>query len=328
MDWARTLDRLARCAAALALAAAAAAAPAATFPDRPVKLVVAGPPGGGTDFLARLIGDELSRMWKQPVVVDNRAGASGIVGTRFVQGSAPDGYTLMLGHSATHAIVPALHQPAPYDAVADFTPVSLVGTAPELLVVAAQSPVRSLADLVAQARAKPGSVTYASPGIGLPQHLLGHRLAQLAGVQMVHVPYKGSNPAVADLMGGQVSAMVATSGAVLPFIKSGRLRALAVNSTRRMSELPEVPTFDELGMPQLSQVGWFGVFGPRGVPADVVTTLNSAIVRVLAMPDVRAKMAAQFIDPVGSTAAQLAAFQGEEVKKWTAIVRESGVRVD
>jgi tripartite-type tricarboxylate transporter receptor subunit TctC len=320
-------SRVLRAICALALFAGALAAHAA-FPEKAVKLVVAGPPAGGTDFLARLVADELGQVWKQPVVVENRAGASGLIGTRFVQTAPPDGYTLILGHAATHAIVPALHQPAPYDPIANFTPISLVATAPDLLVVAADSPIRSVADLIARAKAKPGSVTYGSPGIGLPQHLLGHRLAQLAGVSMLHVPYKGSSPALTELMGGQLASMFVTSGAVMPFIKPGRVRAIAVNSARRVPDLPDVPTFAELGMPQLQQAGWFGVFGPAGVAPDVVAAINAAIAKVLAMPQVRAKMAAQYFEPVGGSAEQFAAFHREEVKRWAAIVRESGVRPD
>lgn len=323
----RTLERFSRWLGALALAACAVTAHAA-FPDKPVKIVVPGPPAGGTDFLARLVADELSQIWKQPVVIENRAGASGLIGTKYVQTSAPDGYTLMIGHGATHAIVPALHQPTPYDPIGDFTPIILVGTAPEMLVVAADSPLKSVADLIAKAKVKPGSVSYGSPGIGLPQHLLGYRLAQLAGVEMLHVPYKGSNPALTDLMGGQLSAMVVTSGAVMPFINSGRVRALAVNSATRMKSLPDVPTFAELGMPQLQQVGWFGVFAPAGVRPDVVATINAAIAKVISMPEVRKKMAGQYIDPVGGTVQQFAIFHREEVRKWTAIVRESGVRAE
>jgi tripartite-type tricarboxylate transporter receptor subunit TctC len=325
MQTEKILRNLSRWLGVLALAAGVVGAHAA-YPDRPVKLVVAGPPAGGTDFVARLVADELGRMWKQAVLVDNRAGASGLIGTKFLQGSSPDGYTLMVGHSATHAIVPALHHPTPYDALTDFTPIILLGTAPELLVVAADSPLKSVADLVA--KAKTGPVSYGSPGVGLPQHLLGHRLAQLSGVTMLHVPYKGSSPALSDLIGGQLTAMVVTSGAVMPFIKTGRVRALAVNSASRMPTLPDVPTFTELGMPQLQQVGWFGVFGPAGMPPAVVDTINAAIAKVVSMPEVRAKMLAQYIDPVGGTVQQFATFHREEVRKWTAIVRESGVRED
>lgn len=312
-------------AAALATAACTAAA---AFPDKPVKIVVAGPPAGGTDFLARLLAERLTDAWKQAVVVENRAGASGMIGTRYVLQAPADGYTLIMGHSATHAIVPALHQPAPYDPVADFAPVSLIATAPELLVVGAGSPIRSVADLVAQAKARPGSVTYGSPGVGLPQHLLGHRLGQIAGVDLTHVPYKGSSPALTDLIGGQIAAMVVTSGAVMPFVRDGKVRAIAVNSPKRMPALPQVPTFAELGMAELGQPGWFGVFAPAKVPHDVVLQIGAAITKVMATPDVRNRIAAQYVEPVGDSPEQFAAFHREEVRKWTAIVRQSGVKAE
>ena len=313
------------CAAALAAGTVAAHA---AFPDKPVKIVVAGPPAGGTDFLARLLAERLAEMWKQPVIVENRAGASGMIGTKYVLLAPADGYTLILGHTATHAIVPALHHPTPYDPVADFVPISLVATAPEVLVVPAGSPIRTVADLVALAKARPGSVTYGSPGIGLPQHLLGHRLGQIAGVDLMHVPYKGSSPALTDLMGGQITAMVVTSAAVMPFIKDGKVRAIAVNSARRTEMLPNVPTFTELGMPELSQLGWFGVFAPAKVPRDVIAAIGSAIAKVMSAPEVRARIAAQYVDPVGDTPEQFAAFHREEVRKWNTIVNQSGVRAE
>jgi tripartite-type tricarboxylate transporter receptor subunit TctC len=321
-------DAVARGLVALMLAASAGLAMAGTFPDRPVRLVVAGPPSGGTDFLARVLAERLTAMWKQPVVVENRAGASGLIGTQYVRSAPADGYTLILGHAATHAIVPAMHHPSPYDPIRDFTPISLVGTAPEVLVVAANSPIKSLPDLIAAARAKPGTLTYGSPGIGLPQHLLGYRMAQLAGVDMRHVPYRGSNPALTDLIGGQISAMVVTTGAVIPFIKDGRVRAIAVNSAQRSPLLPDVPTFNEEGMPELQQLGWFGVFAPAGVPPEIAATLNGAIAKVLAEPDVRARISALYVDPVGDTQQQFAAFHREEVRKWAQIVKESGVRAE
>ena len=311
-----------------AAALATASATAAAFPDKPVKIVVAGPPAGGTDFLARLVAERLTGAWKQPVIVENRAGASGMIGTKYVLQAPPDGYTLIMGQSATHAIVPALHQPAPYDAIADFVPISLVATAPELLVVSAASPVKSVADLVAQAKARPGSVTYGSPGVGLPQHLLGHRLGQIAGVQLTHVPYRGSSPALNDLVGGQITSMVVTSAAVMPFIKDGRVRAIAVNSPKRMTALPDVPTFAELGMPELAQQGWYGIFAPAGVPPDIVAQIGAALSKLVAAPEVRSRIEAQYAEPVGDTPEQFAAFQREEVRKWTAIVKQSGVKAD
>ncbi len=300
----------------------------AAYPDKPVTIVVAGAPSGGTDFLARLVAEKLTAQWDEPVVVENRAGASGLIGTRHVLKSAADGYTLIMGHSATHAIVPAVYRPKPYDAIADFVPISLIATAPEILVVPADSPIRSVADLLARAKAQPKSVTYGSPGIGLPQHLLGFRLAQIAGVQMEHVPYKGSSPALNDLIGGRLTSMVVTSAAVMPFIKDGRVRALAVNSPERMATLPEVPTFNELGMPQLTQVGWYGLFAPAGTPRPVVDAIAQACMQAVTLPDVQQKLHALYMDPVGSSADDFAAFQRKEVDKWTGIVQQSGIHIE
>jgi tripartite-type tricarboxylate transporter receptor subunit TctC len=303
-------------------------ADAGQFPDRPVRIVVAGPAGGGTDFVARLIADKLSTQWKQTVMVDNRAGASGVIGTRFVQHALPDGYTLILGQSATHAIVPALQRPSPYDPIRDFAPVIQVSTAPDLLVVSNASPIRSFADFVASAKQKPGSVTYGTAGIGLPQHLIGYQMAQLAGVEMRHIPYKGSPPAVADLMGGQITSAVVTAAAVMPFIKSGRLRARATNSDQRLPSLPGVPTFSEVGMPSLQESGWTGLFAPAGTPHEAIVTINAAVSRVLADPDVRAKLADQFVTPMGDSPEQFASFHQGEVRRWTAIVKASGVTAE
>jgi len=304
------------------------AARAEEYPTRPVKIVVAGPPGGGTDFVARLIAETLTARWKQSVVVENRAGASGIIGTKYVMGVPADGYVVMLGHVATHAIVPAMHQPPPYDAVRDFTPISLVATAPDVLVVAADSPVRSVQDLVALAREKPGAFTYGSPGVGLPQHLMGFMLGKSAGVQMRHVPYKGSAPALTDLLGGHISAMFVTPGAVMPYVRDKRVRALAVTSARRSPLLPDVPSVTEIGLGALEQVGWFGMFAPANLPPAIAATLGTEIAAVMAMPEVRSKVEAQVMDPVVSTQAEFAAFHRQQVAKWTDIVRESGVKAE
>lgn len=317
-----------RLALAIVLCAGAAPALAQSYPAKPVKFIVAGPPAGGTDYLTRLLADKLSEAWKQPVVVENRAGASGIIGTNFVKAAAADGYTIMMGHSATHAIVPAMHDPQPYDAVRDFTPVTLVATAPEVLVVAADSPIKTVQDLLATAKARPDELTYGSPGIGLPQHLLGYLLGKTAGVSIRHVPYKGSAPALTDLIGGRISMMFVTPPAVMPFIKDSRVRALAITSPQRSAALPNVPTLAELGMPNLSQSGWFGVFAPAHTPPQVVAKISGEIAKILALPEIRAKIDAQYAEPVGNTPEQFAAFHAQEVQKWAAIVKESGVRAE
>ena len=313
---------------ALMLSAGATAACAQSYPSRTVRFIVPGPPAGGTDYLARLLAEKLTEAWKQSVVVENLAGASGIIGSKAVLNAAPDGHTIMLGHIASHAIVPAMHDPQPYDVLRDFTPVSMVSTAPELLVVTAQSQAKTVPALLAAARAKPGEMTYGSPGIGLTQHLMGYLLAKTAGVSMTHVPYKGSAPALTDLMGGRISMMFATPGAVVGHIKEGRLVALATTAPKRSPRLPDVPTFTEIGMPNLEQVSWFGVFAPAKTPAPIVAKIASELARILATPEIRAKVEAQFSEPVGSTPEQFAAYLATEVPKWHGIVKSSGVRAD
>lgn len=313
--------------AALTLACAQTAH-AQGFPAKSVRFVVPGPPAGGTDYLTRLLAEQLSMLWRQSVVVENIAGASGIIGSKAVMSSAPDGYVIMMGHIASHAIVPAMHTPQPYDVLRDFTAISMVATAPELLVVASQSPSKTVAALIAQAKAKPNEVTYGSPGIGLTQHLMGFMLAKTAGVSMLHVPYKGSAPALTDLMGGRIAMMFVTPGAVPGHIKDGRLTPVAITSPKRSPRLPEVPTFTELGMANLEQVSWFGVFGPAKIPPQVTARISEDLAKVLAMPEIRAKIDAQFSDPVGTTPEAFAAFLGKEVPKWAEIVKSSGVRAD
>ncbi len=322
----RDLGRVLLGAAAAALLPSGRSFAQAEFPERTVRIIVGGAPGGGTDFLARLVAERLSARWKQPVVVENRAGASGTIGTKFVMSSPPDGHTLIMGHTSTHAIVPALMDPSPYDAVRDFTPVAQVAVAPDLLVVAANSPVKSVKDLIDLARAKPGEVTYGSPGVGLTQHLRGFMLARSAGVEMRHVPYKGTAPALQDLLGGHITMMFATAGGIVQQARDGRVRVLGVSSPRRIPMFPDAPTMTELGFPDLEGLGFFGLFGPAAMPPRIVQTIGSAVAAVLAEPDTRARIETQFVDPVVSTPEQFAEFHRGEVARWTKIVRASGVK--
>jgi len=301
---------------------------ASTYPNHPVRIIVAGPAGGGTDFVARLLAERLSRIWNQAVVVENRAGASGVIGSRYVEQSGPDGYTLILGQSGTHAIVPFLQKPSPYDPVRDFVPVIEVSTAPDLLVVSADSPIKSYKDLIDTARDHAGIVTYGSAGVGLPQHLIGFRMAQLAGVQMRHIPYKGSPPGLTDLMGGQITSMLVTAAAVMPLIKSGRIRALASNAAHRLPTLPDVPTFAELGVAVPQESGWNGLFAPAGTPKEVVARINAATQQVLAENEVRKLLAESYVTPVGNSPEDFARFHQEEVRRWTALIEQSGVKVN
>jgi tripartite-type tricarboxylate transporter receptor subunit TctC len=310
-------------------AVCAGSAWAAGYPSQPVTIIVAGPPAGGTDSIARLLAADLTSHLKQSVVVDNKAGAGGIIGTKALLNAAPDGHTLLMGHVATNAIVPAVVKPKPYDPVADFTPVAMVGTAPELLVVSAQSGIKSLDELLTSGKNKADGLTYGSPGVGLPQHIAGFALAKATGVPMLHVPYRGSAPALVDLIGSRISMMFVTPGAAVPYLKSGQLRALAVTSQERSRFFPDVPTLVELGYPSLVQTGWFGVFAPGGTPDDVVETLRKAIAEAMSKAEIRAKMEAMFLEPPAESAAgSFASFVKAEATKWARIVAELGVTAE
>jgi tripartite-type tricarboxylate transporter receptor subunit TctC len=315
--------------AAAALSMGATHAIAADYPTKTVTIVVAGPPAGGTDTIARILAAELTQSLKQNVVVDNRAGAGGIIGSKYVAGATADGHTLLLGHVATNAIVPAVIKPRPYDPVGDFVAVGMVGTAPDLLVVSAKSGINSLADLLAKGKASPNSLSYGSPGVGLPQHIAGFSLAKASGVAMLHVPYRGSAPAATDLIGGQISMMFATPGAVVPFLKSGQLKAIAVTSAERSRFFPQVPTVVELGFPSVEETGWFGLFAPAGTPQSVIDALSSHLGQAIAKPAVRAKLEAMYLEPATDSSSQtFAGFVQAEVKKWAEIVERLGVRAE
>lgn len=313
---------------ALVLSVGFAPAIAQDFPLRPVRFIVAGPPAGATDYIARLIAQKLTEQWAQPVAVENIAGASGTIGSRALKNAAPDGHTIGLGHLGTHAIVPNLHNPPPYDALRDFVPVNYIGNAWDILVVPPRVPAKTVPELMSMARERPDALTYGSIGIGQPAHFLGFLLTRSAGVRITHVPYKGSAPAVTDLLGERISMMFASAGAIVPYLKDGRLRALAITASKRSPLLPDVPTFKEIGMPELELLTWLGVFAPAKTPPQVVAKVSGDLSRVLALPEIRAKLAAQFFDPMGSTPLQFAAFLGNEVPRWQAIVKDSGVRAE
>lgn len=301
---------------------------AAEYPAKPVMMIVAGPPAGATDNIARILAAEMSRTLGQSMVVDNRAGAGGIIGTNAVLSAAPDGHTLLMGHVATNVIVPILIKPRPYDALKDFIPVAMVGTAPDLLVVSAKSGINSLAELLAKGKASEG-LTYGSPGVGLPQHIAGFALAKSSGVKMQHVPYRGSAPALADLIGGQISMMFTVPGAAVPYLKSGQIKALAVTSRERSRFFPDVPTVVELGFPLVEEVGWFGVFAPAGTPDTVVQALSAQFGRAIAKPEIRAKLEAMYLEPASDTSARaFAAFVRSEYGKWTDVVQKLGVTAE
>lgn len=296
------------------------------YPSRPISIVVAGPAGGATDGIARLVAARLSVTLGSEVVVDNRAGAGGVIGTRFVAQAKPDGHTLLLGHIATNAIAPAVYSPRPYDPVADFAPIGFIGSSASVLVVPTDGP-GTLDALLAPVGAAP--ITYGSTGIGGTAHLLGHVFARASGRPLLHVPYRGSPPALQDLVGARISMMFATAGAVAPYFSAGKLRPLAVASNRRSRFFPDVPTFKELNYPSVVQEGWFGLFATAGTPPDVVKRLNAHLNRALADPAVRAGLEHLFVEvgmPEGP--AKFGSFVEKEAAHWGDVVARSGVKAE
>ena len=315
-------------AAVLSIGNVAPAGAQGAYPTKPVRLVVPFPPGGTTDILARAVAQKLSETWGQQVIVDNRPGAGGNIGSELVAKSAPDGYTLLMGTVGTHAINPSLYAKMPYDHVKDFTPVILVAGVPNVLVVNPAVPAQTVAELIAYAKANPGKLNFASSGSGTSIHLSGELFKVLTGVQITHVPYKGSSPALTDLVGGQVQMMFDNLPSSLQFIKGNRLRALAVTSTTRAAALPDVPTMVEAGVPGFEASSWFGVLAPAGTPREVVARINAEVAKWLATPDAREKMSAQGAIAAGGTPEDFARHIGAETAKWAKVVKDSGAKVD
>nr|WP_235679745.1 MULTISPECIES: tripartite tricarboxylate transporter substrate binding protein [Cupriavidus] len=306
--------------------AAAGPARADTYPSQPVRLVVPFPPAGGTDVLSRLVFNKVGVATHWNVVVENRAGAGGNIGLDVVAKAKPDGYTLGMGQTANLAINPTLYPKMPYDAVKDFTPVVLVSAQPVVLIVRADSPYKTVADLVAAAKAKPLSM--ASAGTGTVGHLTGEMFARRAGIKMLHVPYKGASPALTDLLGGQTDFYFATPPIAMPMIKAGKIRALAVTSAKRLPLLAAVPTVAESGFAGFQAEDWKALVAPAGTSPDVVKRLNAEVNKALAQPDTLSKMREEGSEPRGGTPQDLAAFIKSENTRWSAIVRESGARVE
>ncbi len=315
-------------AATLAISTPHAAAAADAYPARPIRFVVAFPPGGGTDIIARSIAQKLSDRLAQQVVVDNRPGAGGNIGTDIVAKAAPDGYTMLMGSAGPLAINASLFASMPFDPVRDLAPVTLAASTPNVLVVHPSLHASTVKELIALARAHPGGINFASSGHGTPAHLAGELFNSMAGVKLVHVPYKGAAPALADLLGGQVQLMFSTMPPALPHVKDGKLRALAVTSAKRSPAAPDLPTVDEIALPGFEANTWHGVVVPAGTPSDIVGRLNRDIVAILHQPDVVERLSAQGAEPVGSTPEEFAAYIRSETVKWAKVVRESGAKAD
>jgi len=316
------------CAAACLVVPAAAQEGVGNFPDHQVRLIVPFPPGGGTDILARPLAQKLSEQWGQPVVIDNRAGAGGNIGTDAAAHAPADGYTLVLGTVGTHAINQSLYTNLPYDAVRDFAAITIVANTPNILVVNPSLPVKSVRELLDYARARPGALNYATPGNGTPPHLATEILKSMAGVSITHVPYKGSGPAMTDLLGGQVQMMIANAPVVIPYIKSGQLRGLASTSAQRPAMARDLPTLAESGLKGYEADTWYGLFTAAGTPRPIVQKLNADVVKALSSPDIRKLYADQGAEVVGNSADEAQAKVRAEVKKWRGVIQSIGVKVD
>jgi len=309
----------------LPTAALSADAPEA-WPTKRITYVVPFAPGGNTDTLARIISEKLTGTLGQPVIVDNKPGAGGNIGSDFVAKAKPDGYTILGGTISSHAINSSIYPKMPYDATKDFEPITLIASSPLVLAVPANSPYKTAKDLLAAAKAKPGDLTFASAGTGTSPHLAGELLKSVAHVDVTHVPYKGSGPAVTDLIAGHVQFMFDTALIVGPHIKAGKLRPLAVTSSKRVKTLPDVPTLVEAGVPGYEIGSWQAIFAPAGTPKPIVQKLNTSIVGVLKMPDVQERLAGLGMDTVAGTPDELGQFQKAEVVKWSKIVKEANIK--
>jgi len=312
----------------IVLTIAAATAAAQAYPNRPIRFVIPFAPGGPTDILGRAVGQKLSESLGQTVVIDNRGGAGGNIGAEAVAKSPADGYTMLMGATSTHAINPHLYRKLGFDPLKDFAPVTLVANTPSLLAVHPALPVKTVRDLIELARSRPGQLTYGSAGNGSSNHLAGVLLCMMAGIDMTHIPYKGSGPALVDVMAGQVPLMFNNTASVMPFVKAGKLRAVALTSLERSPLVPGVPTVAESGLPGFEVRSWHGVFVPAGTPAEIVQLLSTRIAAGIAAPDVKERLNAQGVELVGNKPEEFAAFIRAEHAKWGKVVKASGARVD
>src|SRR5688572_18634979 len=303
-------------------------AAAQAYPQKPIRLVVGVPAGGTTDVVARLVGQKLGEQLAQQVVIENRGGAGGNIGAELVAKAPPDGYTLFLATIGTMTINPSLYSKMPFDTLRDFAAISQLTSMPQLLVVHPSVPVKSVKELIAYAKARPGQLNFASGGAGTAIHLAGELFKTMAGVEMVHIAYKGSAPAMTDLISGQVTVMFDQILTALPHVKSGRLRALAVTTEKRSPAAPQIPTIAEAALPGYAVTTWHGLLAPAGTPREIVNRLSSETARALQSPDIRDRFAAQGVDPISSTPEQFAAMMKSELEKWRKVIAASGTKID
>ena len=321
------MKRVVLCGAALLMAAGTALA-AQSYPTRPIRMIVPFNPGGTSDTIARIFGQKVTEAWGQPVVGDIRPGASGIIGTEIAARAPGDGYTLLHGNLSQFATNPSLYSKITYDTLRDFVPLSLIGSAPQLLVVHPGLPVKSVRELIQLAKSKPGALNFGSGGAGTLASLGGEMFNLRAGVSIVHVPYKGTVLALNDLLGGRVQLIFSDMPIALPHAKSGKLRALAVTTPKRTSLLPEMPTVAESGLPGFALENWWGLLAPRGVPREIVAKLNAEIVRVHGLPDVKERYAALGIEATSSTPEAFAGYIRSEAAKFAKVINDAGIKVE
>lgn len=320
------MNRYCKLLTALALAMACVGASAQSYPAKAVRIVVGYPPGGPTDVLARIVSQKLTESWGQQVLVDNRPGASGMIGAEVTVRAAPDGYTLLMV-PVTYAVTPSLYPKMSYDAVKDLAPVAQVAAAPFILVVHPTLPVKTVKDLIALARSRPGQLNYASASTGGMPHLAGELFNTMTGVRMVHIPYKGAAPATTDLLAGQVQLMFNNMLSAMPQVKNGRLRAIAVTSTKRSAAVPELPAIAET-VPGYEASGWYAALAPAATPRELIARINGDINRVMKMPDVAQRLAGDGVEAVGTTPEQFGNYLRQEIVKWGKVVKASGAKAD
>ena len=311
----------------LALCAAAGTGYAQKYPTKPIRIIVAYTPAGTTDILARAVGQKMTEAWGQTVIVDNRPGANGNIGTELTANATPDGYTIVMGTAATHSINNTLYPTLKWDAVKNFAPISLVAQVPNILVVNNSLPVKSVKELLAYGNANPGKLNHGSPGLGSTGHLCAELLKGISGIKMTHVPYKGSAPTLADLAGGQIQVVIDNIPPYLPHVQAGKIRGLAVTTAQRSAAAPNLPTMQEAGVAGYEAGSWFGLLAPAGTPRDIVQKLSTETARILKLPEVNERLSALGASPVGGTPEEFAAFIRSEQAKWRKVIQQANIKL-